>query len=146
MELAAALPMPMVQPSIVASDPAVTPPAVSAGTVSSSRPSPPGATSVLSSLLHFCFCKFPPIQCIEKCSCGNRPAVPTESIETPLSKGSQGEKSAEAVQSSSQPAAKAAFEAAVRAEFTRLMAGGTLSANEAAAQAVAAAKQVLSQA
>lgn len=39
---------------------------------------------------------------------------------------------------------KAAFEAAVRAEFARIMASGTVTANEAAAQALAAARQNLS--
>lgn len=40
--------------------------------------------------------------------------------------------------------AKAAFEAAVRSEFARIMAVGKSTANEAAALAVAAARQSLS--
>jgi hypothetical protein len=43
-------------------------------------------------------------------------------------------------------AAKEAFAAAVQAEFARIMAAGNLTANEAALQAIAAARQTLSQA
>ena len=42
--------------------------------------------------------------------------------------------------------AKEAFEAAVKVEFARIMAAGNMSANEAALQAIAAARQTLSQA
>lgn len=47
--------------------------------------------------------------------------------------------------SQAKAAAKAAFEAAVRAEFARIMAVGKSTANEAAVLAVAAARQRLSQ-
>lgn len=44
------------------------------------------------------------------------------------------------------PVSKAAFEAAVRAEFARIMAAGGVSANEAAVLAIASAKQTYSEA
>ena len=44
------------------------------------------------------------------------------------------------------PMSKAAFEAAVRADFARIMAEGNVSANEAAVLAIASAKQACRQA